>query len=128
MDKKEQNPGHDRLQQQCWQHLWNTYPQSRYLVWHTKNEAIPYPGESKKQYIIRRSQDKAKGLLPGVWDLVFYWKGVLHLFDIKVGKDRLSDDQIRFRDQVVSQGGRAYVIEELVTFIEATKNIFNGTY
>ena len=108
-------------------HLWNTYPQSRRCAWHTKNEDIPHKNETEKEYMIRRSQDKAKGLLPGVWDLTFYWKGVLHIFDIKVGKDRLSDNQIKFKDAIEAQGGKSYVIEEFSTFEIALKQIFNGT-
>lgn len=118
---------HNQLQQKCWQYLWNKYPESRYTCWHTKNEAIPYPGETKKQYIIRRSQDKAIGLLPGVLDLVFYWKGVLHAFDMKVGKDKLSDEQRRFIDSITKQGGKVYEINCLDDFINATKEIFHGS-
>ncbi|MBC7866248.1 MAG: hypothetical protein H7X88_01830 [Gloeobacteraceae cyanobacterium ES-bin-316] len=117
---------HNQLQQKCWQYLWNYYPDSRYTCWHTKNEDIPYPGETKKSYMIRRSQDKAVGLLPGVWDLVFYKNGVLHIFDVKVGKDKLSESQIRFRDQIVGNGGKAYVIENIDTFIQIIKQIYDG--
>lgn len=107
-------------------HLWNTYPESRYTCWHTKNEDIPHRGETKKEYVIRRSQDKALGLLPGVWDLVMYRTGKLYIFDVKVGKDKLSDSQIRFRDMIIQNGGEAYEINDLESFIEITKNIFNG--
>jgi len=117
---------HDQLQQKCWMHLWNDYPLSRRCAWHTKNESAPFPGESEKQYTIRRSQDKAKGLLPGVLDLTFYWKGVLHIFDIKVGKDKLSDAQIKFIEAIEAQGGKHYVIKEFSTFEIALKQIFNG--
>ena len=118
--------GHNRLQQQCWVHLWNTYPESRYSCWHTKNEDIPDKSETKKEYIIRRSQDKAIGLLPGVYDLVLYWKGVLHIFDIKVGKDKFSEQQLRFRDAIIKQGGKDYEIKLLEDFITFTKNIFEN--
>jgi hypothetical protein len=64
-------------------------------------------------------------LLPGVWDLVFYWKTCLYIFDVKVGKDKLSENQIRFRDNVISQGGQAHEINELDQFINITKHIFN---
>lgn len=117
---------HNQLQQKCWQYLWNTYPESRYTCWHTKNEDVPHKGESKQSYIIRRSQDKAVGLLPGVWDLVMYRKNVLYLFDIKVGKDKLSDHQIRFRDQVLSNGGQAFVIPSLEDFIKIIDELYGN--
>lgn len=115
---------HNKLQQQCWQYLWNYFPDSRYLCWHTKNEDIPHKSETKQQYIIRRSQDKAIGLLPGVYDLVFYRQGVLHIFDIKVGRDKLSEEQIRFRDQIVSQGGKDYEIRTLDEFKQIISSIY----
>lgn len=118
---------HNQLQQKCWQHLWNEYPTSRYCAWHTKNEDIPHKNETKKEYVIRRSQDKAIGLLPGVWDLVLYFKGVLHIFDIKVGKDTLSEKQLRFEDAIVKNGGISYEINTFDTFVEQCKIIFNGT-
>lgn len=117
---------HNQLQQQCWMHLWNEYPQSRYSAWHTKNEAIPAKGESKKDYVIRRSQDKAVGLLPGVWDIVFYRKKVLHIFEIKVGNDKLSKEQLRFEKQTLDNGGRSYVISDLDMFKKIIKSILYG--
>jgi hypothetical protein len=114
---------HNQLQQKCWQHLWNEYPQTRYCAWHTKNEDIPHKAETKKDYIIRRSQDKAIGLLPGVWDIVFYWKGILHIFDIKIGSDKLSDNQRRFEESILKQGGSSYEIRTLEEFIAHCKQI-----
>ena len=116
---------HNQLQQKCWQLLWNEFPQSRYCAWHTKNEDIPHKGETKKDYIIRRSQDKAIGLLAGVWDIVFYWKGVLYIFDIKVGKDKLSEKQLRFEDCIIQQGGKSYEVNDREGFHQVLKQIFN---
>lgn len=117
---------HNQLQQQCWQYLWNTYPESRYCMWHTKNEDIPRKGETKKEYIIRRSQDKAIGLLPGVWDFTMYFRGILYIFEIKVGQDTLSDAQIRFQQNIVRHGGQSYVIHDLETFKKIVDSIFHA--
>lgn len=117
---------HNQLQKLCWEYLWNYFPESRYTCWHTKNEDIPHKSESKKDYIIRRSQDKAIGLLPGVYDLVFYRQGVLHIFDIKVGHDKLSENQIRFKDQIIKQGGRAYEIRTLEEFQQIIQEIYGS--
>ncbi len=115
---------HDQLQQKCWIYLWNYFPESRYTCWHTKNEDIPHKNESKRDYVIRRSQDKSKGLLPGVWDLVLYHKGILFIFDIKVGKDRFSDTQIRFKEQIERNGGESYEIKDFESFV----NVINSIY
>jgi hypothetical protein len=114
---------HNQLQQKCWIYLWNTYPETRYSCWHTKNESIPGRNETKKEYIIRVSQDKAVGLLPGVWDLTMYWKGVLYIFDIKVGKDKLSEQQCRFRDATLKNGGCAFIIPDFDTFTSTIEKI-----
>lgn len=119
--------GHDQLQQKCYMYLWNTYPQTRGLCFHVVNELAPYPGETKKQHMIRVSQLKSKGLLPGVWDLLLYWDKLI-IFEIKVGADYLKPEQIIFRDRVLKQGGKAYVIKDhFQLFIDATKEIFKET-
>lgn len=117
---------HNQLQAYCWKHLWNTYPEARYCCWHTKNEDIPYKGETKDSYVKRRSQDKAIGLLPGVWDLVLYQKGILYIFDVKIGKDKLSEKQQRFEKAILEQGGVSLEIRNLDDFVEHCKIIFNG--
>lgn len=114
--KDEQLYGHDRIQQECWMHLWNMYPQTRRLMWHTPNELRKHKGESEREFIIRLGQSKASGVMKGIWDLVFYWKGVLYIFDIKIGKDRLSDEQKDFRDKVEAQGGKSFVIDTVQQF------------
>ncbi len=114
--KSAQDPRHDRIQQECWIYLWNTYPQTRRLLWHTPNELRPYPKENERQFMIRLSQAKAIGVMKGVWDLVFYWKGVLYIFDIKIGNDRLSEEQLDFERQVIAQGGKSFIIESTQQF------------
>lgn len=135
---------HDRLQSQCFLHLWNFYPESRHLCWHTPNELIPTPtlcvdplkGETALSYIKRCKDEymstyvrklsvmKAIGVLKGVVDLVFYWGGVLYLFDIKLENDRLSNDQKLFIQSVIAQGGRFDEINDLEQFKAICNFIF----
>lgn len=68
---------------------------------------------TQKEHIIILSQRKAIGVLPGVTDLILYWKGVLYMFDIKVGKDSLSKEQLSFIAANIEQGGQFFEINSL---------------
>lgn len=118
-----------QLQAQCFQWLWNNYPETRLLCWHVTNEMKPWPaetleeflqrcptarpgdypifgykGESKQHFSRRIAQAKAAGLVPGVWDLHFLWKGTLFLFEFKVGHNKLSEAQIAFEAATEKHG------------------------
>ena len=120
------NLSHDRIQQELFMYSWNRYPQSRRCMWHTANEFPIQKGMSRKEHMIILSQRKAIGVLPGVTDLVMYQRGVLYMFDIKVGNDCLSQDQLSFIQANIEQGGQFFevntldqgrkIIDEIFTF------------
>lgn len=131
--------GHDQLQSKCFQWFWNYYPSLRQLLWHTPNE-VPQDrflldtvskydeGLASKLAVITKkrltaflSRRKAIGVVKGVPDLTLYYNGMLHGFDIKVGNDRLSKEQISFGEQIKKQGG---TFTEIRTFEEFQKIIF----
>lgn len=114
---------HDQLQKQCFDYLWNTYPQTRRCCWHTPNEQRRYPGETAHHHMTRLSQAKSVGVLKGVVDLVFYWKGALHTFDIKIGNDKLSDDQKKFIAAIEAQGGTFTEINCFDDFVSQIKKV-----
>lgn len=95
-------------------------------MWHTPNELRPHPGETQAKLSLRIAQAKSIGMVPGVLDLVFYWKGCLHIFDIKLGTDRLSQQQNTFIDQVEKNGGKAYIISDFDEFCRIFTEIVNG--
>lgn len=110
------NYSHDRLQQECGKYLWNQYPQTRKTFFHPANETKREKGETKHDYIVRLSQRKAIWVLPGAVDLIWYWKGILYMFDIKIGRDSLSKDQEEFIKAMWQQGGQFYEINDLQQF------------
>jgi hypothetical protein len=114
---------HDQLQSKCYLWAHNTYPPLRKKFWHTPNELPRIKGETQQQYLHRLNQRKAIGVVPGVLDLVFYYKTVLHVFDFKVGNDKLSDDQLEFIDQIKAEGGKEYEIRTVEQFQEIFKSI-----
>lgn len=110
------NFSHDRLQQECFNYLWNAYPVLRRKFWHTPNENPRQKGESLTAYKIRISKFKAIGVLPGVLDLVLYFKGVLYIFDVKLAGDSIKPAQRLFIDAISSEGGQFFEINNLADF------------
>lgn len=119
---------HDRLQAQCFQWAHNTYPEVRGIFFSVPNEQELLAGKSRQQKIMILTRMKSIGHQPGVYDLLLYWKGVLYGFDIKVGKDRESDVQGRFREKVVKNGGKCYLIPDFGTFMEIFEAIMAINY
>ena len=135
MPEKQQKYTHDRLQQEVWMHIYNTYPETRGNFWHTPNEFIPdmfIQKECKricgdklpsfllgifkmyeKHFVSQLSKRKAIGVLAGVTDITGYWKGVLLMMDIKLPGDTLSDAQLRFIKANELQGGKFIEINTL---------------
>lgn len=79
---------------------------------------------TQKEHIILLAQRKAIGVLAGVTDLIFYWKGVLYMFDIKIGNDTLSAEQLSFIAANIEQGGQFFEINSLEQGKEIIDAIF----
>lgn len=119
---------HDRLQAQCFQYVWETYPQTRKLFFAALNEIPRARGESAKDHMLRVQAAKACGLVKGVFDLLFYWQGALYAFDIKVGNDRPSTDQILFSAELCTQGGAGWYIDDFFQFKKIFDQIMSGVW
>jgi hypothetical protein len=110
---------HDRLQYDSFTWLWNNYPHLRQLFWGTFNDLKQVEkiiGNIKDKRRIILSNMKSLGMVKGVLDFMFYYKGVLHVIDFKVGNDRLSPEQKTFIAQIESQGGKGYEVRTLEEF------------
>lgn len=131
MEVQEQVLSHDKIQQEVYNYLWNYYPATRRCFWHTPNELTPDTfitdrikwskqvipkwlsdiiSQWHKNFVVKLSKRKAIGVLAGVTDLVLFWSGTLYMFDIKIGKDRLSEAQIAFIAANEAQGGKFFQI------------------
>lgn len=110
------NDQHDRLQSECFLWFWNTYPEYRRLLFAVPNEQklLGFVPRNMRPAILARL--KSIGLVPGVYDLLLYRGGTMYGFDVKVGRDKLSDNQKKFQDQVTAQGGRCFTVSSLVEF------------
>lgn len=105
----------DRLQAKCFQWSWNDCPETRYCIWHVPN--------GMKRTIVEAVMLKAMGVLRGVHDLHFYWKGQYYIFELKVGDNVLSASQIRYRDKMISHGAKFFEIRTFERFKAILLNI-----
>lgn len=110
------NFSHNRLQQECFNYLWNTYPILRRKFWHTPNESPRLPNESITDHRMRIAKSKAIGVLPGVLDLVLYFRGILYIFDVKLPGDSIKPAQRSFIDAIISEQGQFFEINNLADF------------
>jgi hypothetical protein len=72
--------------------------------------------------------DKAKGVMrtapkKGVADILGCYKGFLVAIEVKIGKDRLSDEQEGFLKNIQQHGGYACVAKDMETFKEWWKEM-----
>jgi hypothetical protein len=74
-----------QLQSKCFQWAWNEYPETRRLLFH-----VPNGGKRSKREAMNL---KASGVVAGIPDMPFLWKGRLYAFEFKVDRNGLSDDQ-----------------------------------
>jgi hypothetical protein len=101
----------DQLQSECFQWAWNTFPDTRRLLFHVPNERdTGIPSWIKKllkehfplalEFLIRKSNPKIQGMrnkvigvVSGVADLLFLWHGKTFAFELKVGSNKQSENQ-----------------------------------
>lgn len=112
---------HDKLQSDCFMWFWNTYPEHRYLM-HSNlgNLTTQISGTAGA---IKMGQLKSMGIVKGVLDLEFYYRGVLYVFDIKIGPDKLSKEQLSFISKIEEHGGEALEVRSIEQFQNFIKNI-----
>lgn len=103
-----------QIQAQSFQWAWNEHPETRRCFFH-----VPNGGSRNK---IEAAQLKASGVLAGVADMIFFWRGNAYAFEFKTPEGRQSEAQLNFMSSVVSQG----VIYFIVRGFEDFKKIFKG--
>lgn len=110
------------LQSKFWQWTWNELPETRRLIFHVPNELEKLKGESEQSHMRRLLKARSMGVVPGVWDNVFLWKGNMHIIEAKIGKNDLSKNQILVGDAQAMHGAirhKFYTIEEGQSIIKS---------
>lgn len=105
---------HSSLQSRCFLWIWNEHPELRYLCFSVNNNLTTETPDARRQMAILKSL----GVVKGVLDLIFYYKGRMYAFDIKVGKDKLKPEQIEFITAITAQGGYGCEIRSFEEFKE----------
>jgi hypothetical protein len=106
------------LQSHCYQWTREAFPQTRDLFY-----AIPNGGSRR---MIEAMQLKAQGVVPGVADMEFKWKGKCYLFEFKFGAGKQSPAQKEWEAKVVQQGFDYFLVNDADAFKEIFKTIVNG--
>lgn len=109
-----------KLQSAAWQWVWNTYPGTRLLMFH-----VPNGGFRSK---VEAAQLKASGVLAGIPDILFIWKGRLYGFEFKrPNEHRVSPAQQKVHIKWGEHNIPVYIITELERFqFLVTHIISNG--
>ena len=113
---------HNRLQAKIFTWIWNEHPELRYLCFSVTNNLTTETEDARR----KMGQLKSLGVVKGVLDLIFYYKGRMYAFDIKVGKDKLSTEQKEFIAAITKHGGYGCEIRSLEEFKEKINRIVSG--
>lgn len=96
-----------KLQAQCFQWHWNTYPEERYLLHANNNNSVN---------AIKGNQNRSIGVVAGVADMEYYRGGKVVFIELKHGNGRQSDKQIKFQKRVEAEGIRYAIVRTLEEF------------
>lgn len=99
-----------KLQSQCFQYAWNTYPASRLMLFH-----VPNGGRRSK---IEAMQFKAMGVIPGVADMIFIHKGKVYAFEFKTDTGTQSPAQKEWERKFIEQGGSYWIVQSFDYFCQ----------
>lgn len=108
-----------QIQSSCVIWLWNTHPATRGLFFSVTNNS---------EHIARAMQRKSVGLISGVSDCLFIWRGSLYCFEFKTDKGRQSPAQIEWQEKVNNQGINYYVVRSLDTFQDLINGILSDDF
>ena len=111
------NISEERFQAECYQWFHNSFPELRGLLWHVPNGGQRSASEANKF--------KAIGLVPGVSDLHFFYQGKMYFIELKTENGRLSENQVKWIENISSQKGEVFVIRDLQTFQNFINAILN---
>ncbi len=106
-----------QIQTEMFQWAWNTYPQTRRLLFHVPNGG----NRSAREGV----QFKASGVIAGVPDLLFIWNGQTYGFEVKTLNGTVSKVQSDLHSIWEANGISVKVVRELWEFQVHFKAIIN---
>lgn len=96
-----------QLQAQCVTWLWNEHPKTRGLFFAVTNNS---------EHVARAMQRRSVGLVSGVSDCLFMWKGKTYCFEFKTETGRQSERQKSWEAKVVDHGFKYMIIRDIDYF------------
>ena len=105
----------DQLQAKCFQWIWNTYPNLRRLCWH-----VPNGGHRNK---FEAAKFKSIGVVAGVADLEFHFKGRSYFIELKIPGGVQSLKQKKVQEALEGQGFNYYLIWSFEEFKQTIERI-----
>lgn len=105
------------LQAECFKYAWNHYPQTRGMIFHVPNGGYRNKAEAVKF--------KAIGLVAGVPDIIFLWKGKTYFFEFKALNGTLSDSQVEWQRKAYENGFHTTIINDFQVWKKEIENIVN---
>lgn len=133
-----------KLQSKCVLHMWNDKPETRMMFFQVKNEGAkisPAFIKDKVNMILQAKTvgtvklacsqilthlkgnavsgglDRAMGVVSGVSDCLFIWKGTVYCFEFKTPTGRQSPNQVDFESKVKQQNIEYYLIRNFDQFV-----------
>ena len=103
------------LMQAMYMAFWNNYPELRGLLFRVENE--------RKRSRFRQQEAKSTGIVSGVSDFVFFYRGSAWAIEVKRPGGKQSEKQRKWQELVESQGIRYYIVESVEEFEEVVEEI-----
>ena len=96
-----------RLQAQCAQWFWNTYPSERRMLIHVDNNS---------SNAIEGNRKKAMGVVRGPSDFIFIVEQAVIFIELKTESGAQKPEQIDFMEKVMDRGHSYIIVRDFETF------------
>jgi len=107
-----------QIQGICFQWAWNTYANTRRLLFH-----VPNGGKRSK---VEAAWLKSSGVISGIPDLLLVWGKTIHAFEMKTEKGTVSDAQAAVHKAWATQGIIVHIVRTVDDFKRIFLNIIEG--
>ncbi len=107
-----------QIQAKVFKEIWNTYPETRNMLFH-----VPNGGSRNK---IEGMQLKASGVIAGIPDILFIWNCILYAIEIKTTSGVLSDVQKKIHQIWRTNGINTYICYGYDETLKIITDIING--
>lgn len=105
-----------QLQAACVKWLWNEHPETRGLFFAVNNNS---------EHVARAMNRKAVGMVAGVSDTIFLWRGVAYLIEFKTETGKQSSKQKQWQETVKTHDFLYFVVRSEYQFKKVIGDIIS---